>query len=181
LRYEGTTRVRHPLEVLVDDIGLDAIAQRVKHPLDGLKVAPYYGCQIVRPYALFDSQQNPRTMDRLLEVTGAKVIEYPLKTRCCGGSQTGTLPKIGLELVYTILKEAQDRDADIVATVCPLCQFNLDMYQDHASRRREPVSIPVVYFTQLLGLALGVPSTELGLRRSVVPAEPVLAGRTANV
>ena len=95
LRYSGNTPVRHPLDVLVNDVGLEAIKQKVRQPLKGLKVAPYYGCQIVRPYATFDDQYNPTTMDRLLEALGATVVRYPLKTKCCGGSLTGTVPEAG--------------------------------------------------------------------------------------
>ena len=130
LTYSGNVPVRHPLDVLVNTIGIDEIKKRVKNPLKGLKVAPYYGCQIVRPYATFDDQYNPTTMDRLLEAIGCTVVTYPLKTRCCGASLTGTLPEPGLLCSYVLLKEAIKRGADVIATVCPLCQFNLDSYHD---------------------------------------------------
>ena len=99
--------------MLVNDVGLDAIKKRVKTPLKGLKVAPYYGCQIVRPYATFDDQYNPTTMDRLLEALGGTVVAFPLKTRCCGGSLTGTVPEPGLRCSYILLKEAKKRGADV--------------------------------------------------------------------
>lgn len=179
MEYHGNVRIRHPLDVLVNDIGLDTIASRITTPLKGLKVAPYYGCQIVRPFATFDDRHNPVTMDRLLAVTGADVVDYPLKTRCCGGSLTGTMPDVGVALVHTLLQEASKREADVIATVCPLCQFNLDGYQDKVKRmyEREAVKMPVVYFTQLLGLALGIPAKELDLQRGIVPAAPILAER----
>ena len=173
LSYEGRTEVRHPLDVLVNDIGLDAIKKRVTTPLKGLKVAPYYGCQIVRPYATFDDQYNPTTMDRLLEALGATVVRYPLKTRCCGGSLTGTLPEPGLLCSYILLKEAIKRGADVIATVCPLCQFNLDSYHDKIAAKWQPAKIPVVYFSQLMGLAFGLPANQLGLQRSMVPMKPL--------
>jgi heterodisulfide reductase subunit B len=181
LEYKGTTRVRHPLDVLINDIGVDEITSKVTHPLKGLKVAPYYGCQIVRPYALFDDQYAPTTMDKLLEATGAEVVNYPFKTRCCGGSQTGTIPEAGLHLVYMLLNEAKENGADIIATVCPLCQFNLGSYQDEVARKYGLESLPIVYVTQVLGVALGVPAKKLGLHKSIVPAEPILTGRTADV
>jgi heterodisulfide reductase subunit B len=179
MEYRGTVRIRHPLDVLVNDIGLEAIAPKITSPLKGLKVAPYYGCQIVRPYSTFDDRHNPVTMDKLLAAAGAEVVDYPFKTRCCGGSLTGTMPDVGVALVHALLKEASNRDADLIATACPLCQFNLDGYQDKAKRmyEREAVSMPVVYFTQLLGLALGIPAKELDLHRSIVPAAPILAER----
>jgi heterodisulfide reductase subunit B len=181
LTYKGGVRVRHPLDVLINDVGLETISGRVTQPLKGVRIAPYYGCQIVRPYATFDSSHRPVSMDRLLEVTGAEVIDYPPKTRCCGASQTGTLPEVGLDLVRMLLVEARERGADLVSTVCPLCQFNLDVYQDEIVRRGEPGTIPVVYFTQVLGVAMGLSARKLGLARNIVPAEPLLFGRTADV
>ena len=169
LAYAGDTAVRHPLDVLVNDVGLDAIRQKVVRPLRGLKVATYYGCQVVRPYATFDDQYNPVTMDRLVEALGATVVRYPLKTKCCGGSLTGTVPEAGIRMVYILLNEARKRGADCLATVCPLCQFNLDAY--HAQVRSEygDVVVPTVYFTQLMGLAFGLPEKQLGLHRAAVP------------
>jgi len=181
LEYKGTVNVRHALDVLVNDIGLETIAKKVTKPLKGLKVAPYYGCQIVRPYATFDSQLNPVTMDNILRTAGAEVVDYPFKTRCCGGSQTGTIPEVGLHLVYMLLKEAQARGAAAVATICPLCQFNLEIYQDKIASKYELDPLPIVYFTQIVGLALGLPAKGLGLHRSVVPVEPILERRTADV
>ena len=169
LQYRGHIPVRHPLDILLNDVGLEAIRQRVVHPLKGLKVAPYYGCQIVRPYATFDDQYNPTTMDRLVEALGATIVRYPLKTKCCGGSLTGTLPEAGMRLAYVLLKEAMRRGAQVISTVCPLCHFNLDAYHVPIAAHYEPVPIPTVYFTQLMGLAFGIPARELGLHRAVVP------------
>ncbi len=169
LPYTGKVNVRHPLDVLVNDIGLDTIKKRVKSPLKGFKVAPYYGCQIVRPYSSFDDQTNPVLMDKLLQALGAEVVKYPLKTRCCGGSLTGTIEEVGQRLSFILLKEAQKRGANVVATVCPLCQFNLDAYQTDMSRHWETVKMPVVYFTQLIGLAFDLPAKKLGLQRGIVP------------
>jgi heterodisulfide reductase subunit B len=169
LTYDGDTPVRHPLDVLINDVGLDAIKQKVTKPLKGLKVAPYYGCQIVRPYATFDDQYNPTTMDRLLEALGATVVTYPLKTRCCGGSLTGTVEEAGQRLVYILLKEAIKRGADVIATVCPLCQFNLDGYHDKIEAKWGASRIPTVYFSQLMGLAFGMSEREMALHRGFIP------------
>lgn len=174
LTYRHTVKVRHPLDVIVNDIGLNAIKKAVKRPLKGLKVAPYYGCQIVRPFADFDNQHNPVLMDKLFAALGAEIVPYPLKTRCCGGSLTGTIGEVGQRLSFILLNEAQRRGAHCLATVCPLCQFNLDGYQGDISRQFSPVNIPVVYFTQLLGLALGLDEKALGLHRCIVPLQPVL-------
>jgi len=169
LTYTGDIPVRHPLDILLNDVGLDAIKRKVVRPLKDLKVASYYGCQIVRPYSTFDDQDNPTSMDRLLETLGATVVRYPLKTKCCGGSLTGTVPKAGIRMVYILLNEAKKRGVDCLATVCPLCQFNLDAY--HAQVRTEygDVLVPTVYFTQLMGLAFGLPAKQLGLHRAAVP------------
>jgi len=169
LKYAGDTPVRHPLDILLNDVGLDAIRQKVRRPLAGLKVAPYYGCQIVRPYATFDDQYNPTTMDRLLEALGASVIRYPLKTKCCGGSLTGTVHEAGIRMVYILLNEARKRGAHCLATVCPLCQFNLDAYHAQVTRRYGNVVVPTVYFSQLMGLAFGLPEADLAFKRAAVP------------
>ena len=196
LTYGGNVPVRHPLDVLVNDIGLDEIKKHVKRPLKGLKVAPYYGCQIVRPYSTFDDQYNPTSMDRLLEAIGCTIVTYPLKTRCCGGSLTGTLPEPGVLCSYILLKEAVKRGANVVATVCPLCQFNLDCYRDKMAAKwgdetipdpnnpeaRVPVgphlNLPVVYFTQLMGLAFGMSEKELGLHRGFAPMPKLAPAQT---
>lgn len=169
LRYGGKVAVRHPLDILLNDIGLEAIRQKVSRPLRGLKVAPYYGCQLVRPYATFDDQYNPTTMDRLVEALGATVVRYPLKTKCCGGSLTGTLPEAGIRMVYILHNEAKKRAADCLATVCPLCQFNLDAYHFQVNAQYGDVLVPTVYFTQLMGLAFGLPERGLGLKRAAIP------------
>lgn len=168
MAVRGRVAVRHPLDVLANDVGWEAVRAKVTHPLRGLRVAPYYGCQIVRPYAAFDDPHDPVSMDRLLEALGATVVRWPLKTKCCGGSLTGTIPEAGVRLVFHLCREALKRGAQVIATVCPLCQFNLDSYHDEIARRWEDVRIPTVYFTQLMGLAFGLPEAELGLHRGFV-------------
>jgi heterodisulfide reductase subunit B len=170
LVYEGKVQVRHPLDVLVNDVGADAIAEKVTKPLEGLTVAPYYGCQIVRPLAYFDDQHNPTTMDELLAAAGATVLEdYPFKTRCCGASQMMTMPDIGVDLVSVLLKDAVARGADVIAVACPLCQFNLEAYQGRAAKHfEEELHLPILYFTQLIGMAMGIDDKKLGLHRSFV-------------
>ncbi len=175
LDYTGRIAVRHPLDVLVHDVGLDVIREKVVRPLKGLKVAPYYGCQVVRPYSTFDDAWNPTTMDRLLATLGAEVVHYPLKTKCCGGSLTGTVPEAGLRMCYILLKEAVRRGADVISVICPLCQFNMDAYHDQIDRRWGSTRIATVYITQLMGLAFGLLPKQLGLNRNFVPMKPLAA------
>jgi heterodisulfide reductase subunit B len=166
LHYEGKTTVRHPLDVLVNDYGLEEISKRVKKPLKGLKVACYYGCQVVRPFATFDDAMYPTSMDRLVKALGGEPIDWPLKTRCCGGSLTGTIQEAGLRLSRALLRDAQKRKADILITCCPLCQHNLECYQGRINRKmHDHIDLPVAYFTQLMGVALGIPEKELGIQR----------------
>lgn len=166
-------KVRHPLEILLNDVGLDAIRKKVTRPLRGLKVAPYYGCQIVRPYALFDSQREPTSMDQLLQACGADIVYYPVKTQCCGGSQKGTLPEVGLDLIRHLLAEAQRNGAEVIATVCPLCQFNLEAFQEQAGNSHQ-FHLPVLYFTQLLAVAFGIRLADAGFQRSFISIQPIL-------
>jgi len=176
LKYKGEAVVRHPLDIFVNDVGIDRIKAAMKKPLAGVKVAPYYGCQIVRPFAEFDDQENPVSMDKILKALGAEVVDWPLKVRCCGGSLTGTMNEVGVRLNYILLREARRRGADVVATACPLCQFNLECYQDKMSSWYEdPIRMPVAYFTQLMGLALGIPPNELGFNHVFVKPEVALA------
>ena len=168
--YQGTIDVKHPLEVLFKDIGPQAIKSMVRNSLSGLQVACYYGCQLVRPYTDFDDPDYPTSLDVLMEAAGAKAVDFAAKTRCCGGSLSGTIEEVGLRLNYILLKEAKRKGADLVVTICPLCQFNLEITQSKIVKRfGEDVRMPILYFSQLLGLALGIPREDLGFKRSIVP------------
>ena len=144
-------KVRHPLEVLINDYGLEKIKEKIKKNLGGLRIACYYGCQVVRPFTDFDDPDYPTTLDKLMELTGATAIDYSPKTRCCGGSLTGTLEEVGLRLNYILLKEAKKKNADAIVTLCPLCQFNLELYQDKIVKKYgEDIRMPIFYFTQIV-------------------------------
>jgi len=168
--YKGTVKVIHPLEFLTKEFGLDKIKENVKRKLTGLKVASYYGCQLVRPYTDFDDADYPVAMDNLIRAIGAEPVDYSAKTRCCGGSLAGTLEDIGVNLNYVLLKEAKRKGADVIVTICPLCQFNLEITQDKIVKKyKEDVKMPILYFTQLMGLALGISKDDLGFSRSIIP------------
>jgi heterodisulfide reductase subunit B2 len=172
LKYEGNIRVRHPVDVLVNDIGLDKIRERVKVPLKDTKVASYYGCLIVRPFADFDDPWNPMSLDRLVEALGGEAVDWSLKTRCCGGTLIGTVRGVGLRLGYRIIGEAQRKNANLMITTCPLCQFDLECFQDDMNHDFDTnFHLPVLYFTQLMGLAFGLPEKELGIHRLFVKPE----------
>jgi len=178
--YTGGVTVLHLLELLAHHIGLDAVRAKVTRPLAGLKVACYYGCLISRmPEKLrIDKVEYPVLMDTLLEAAGADVIQWPLKTECCGAALTLARQDIVVRLSGRILEMARECGADVVAVVCPLCQANLDMYQsDVESRLGRWLGMPVLFFTQLLGLAMGLPMEKLGLEKMIVDPLPLLAGK----
>jgi heterodisulfide reductase subunit B len=175
LRYRGTVRARHVLDVLVNDVGLDAISANVTRPLEGLKVAAYYGCQVVRPENGFDHPEFPTSLDRLLEALGATPVNYPVKTRCCGGSLTGTREELGLRMTKNILLCAAQNDAQCLVTCCPLCHINLDAFQPRINRLfQKKINMPVLHFTQVMGLALGLGVKEMGLNKTIVPLGPAI-------
>jgi len=178
--YDGTTPVAHFLEILVNDIGLGKIAESVTKPLKGLKVVSYYGCLLSRPPGVvqFDDPENPMLMDRVLKAAGAEVIDWPHKTECCGAGYGITDVGIVKQLSHEILGMAKSAGADAIATACPLCQLNLDLRQDAIERDNEThFDLPVFYFTQLLGLALGIPRKSLGLRSMIVSPKELLDSR----
>lgn len=173
LSYGGTITVRHMLDVLANDFGPAVIAKRVVRPLTGLKVAPYYGCQTVRPYASFDDGQRPWSMVGILEAIGATVYHHLQEAACCGTALLTTKPELGLRIAGSILEAALP--ADCLTTVCPMCHMNLDSYQDKVSRvLGKPIKIPVTFLPQLIGLAFGMTERELQFKRHVVPVEPAL-------
>jgi len=176
LKYEGSVRVRHFLEVLVNDVGEGLIRERVTAPLEGLKVAPYYGCQFSRPEGRYDDLEFPIALDRLFSWIGVEMVDYPLKAQCCGGLLMTTKEEVALKLVRDLLALARKRGARCIATICPLCQLNLEAYQDRVKARfGADLSIPILYFTQLLGLSLGLEGKALGLGTELVSAADILA------
>lgn len=177
LHINGTMNVRHLIEVILEDVGLEEIGNRITRPLKDLRVAPYYGCQLLRPRKNREDVENPRYFEELLSAVGAEPVEYASKTRCCGGSLIVTNRKAALEMVRILLKEAIDRGADVIATTCPMCNVNLEVYQNQVNREfGTEYSIPVMYFTQLMGMAMGIAPRRLGIAKEPVPkAREVIA------
>jgi heterodisulfide reductase subunit B len=177
LPYGGGVRIRHPLDVLVDDVGIEAIKAKAQRSGEGLRVAMYYGCLYNRPKEITEESFFPTKLEDLFSALGVDVVDYPLKMKCCGGSLTSTVEEVALRYVYLLLHEAKRSGADLIATVCPLCHFNLEAYQGKVGASfDEDVRIPVVYFSQLLGYLLGLPEKKLGLERLFVSPARVLAG-----
>jgi len=175
--YRGTVRVRHLLDVLVNDLGLDLIRDYVERPLTGLKVAAYYGCLLTRPPKIvaFDDPEHPTALDRLIRAVGAEPVDWPAKVECCGAGLSLTSPDVMRRLAFGILEMAERAGADCVAVACPLCQSNLDLRQRESARAAgRDLTLPVFYFTQLLGLAFGLDPKALGLGKLVVSPRAVL-------
>lgn len=172
LQYQpGRVRVRHLLDVLVTDVGEQRIREKVTRPLTGLRVAPYYGCQIVRPLNGFDDPEYPMKLDHLLGWLGATVVDYPVKAHCCGGHMSQISEPQAYELIRRLLHNAEEYGAAAIACLCPMCQLNLDAYQGRVNRFfHEQFDIPILFFTQLVGLAFGLEPDALGFGRELVPA-----------
>ncbi len=185
--YDGSINVRHILDILVRDVGLEAIQKAVRKKLTGLKVACYYGCLLGRPreVSIFDDLEHPRLMDDCVAAIGAEPVEWPHRTECCGAAYSLTKPGMTMRLTGEILSMAKESGAECVAVACPLCQSNLDLRQkDIELQRKETFQLPVFYITQLMGLSFGLPGRWLGLHRLVVdPADILrrLSGETGNV
>lgn len=176
LQVSGGLKVQHLIDVFVEDVGFDAIKRQVTHPLAGLRIAPYYGCQIVRPRKAGEDVEEPMYFERLITSIGADPVEYPLKLRCCGGSLIATGREAALSMLQNLLQVAEAREADVIATACPLCQINLECYQNHVNQELgTKYEIPIMYFTQLMGLALGIAPKRLGIGKELVSTAPVVA------
>lgn len=178
IKYNNKVHVLNILELLVDRIGIQNIVKKVKKPLSGLKVAPYYGCMLTRPakIAQFDDPINPQSMDRLLEALGAEVVTWGAKTDCCGAAHVLTRQEVVIELTGRIVYQAKEAQADVIATACPMCMSNLDLRQTAVEKATgRETKVPVMYITELLGMALGIPNSELGVRKHVVSTAAVTA------
>lgn len=176
IRYQGDVDVVHLLEILKNDIGFETLSSKVVKPLGGLKAASYYGCYLVRPKDIgFDDAENPQIMDILMNALGADPVDFPYKVECCGAYQTVDKPELVAERTDQILSSAIRNGAEIVVVSCPLCAFNLDHRQKIAAQLKPEFKfIPVLYFSQLLAIALGCPEDSLRLDLHYIDPRPVL-------
>jgi heterodisulfide reductase subunit B len=174
--YKGIN-VEPILGVFCKDEILNKIKDAIVKPLKGINVAPYYGCLILRPPNIvqFDDCENPKSLNKIINVLGGECINFAYKTECCGASLTLTKSEIVLKLINDILKDAKDRYADCIVTCCPFCHFNLDAKQrDVEKKYKTKYNIPIFHFTQLIGICLGLNKKELGYDKHFVPTYKIL-------
>ena len=175
--YKGDVRTVHLLEWLMEDLGTEGIKQKISKSLNGIKIANYYGCMYTRPRQIFpekdqgagsESSYKPHFMDDLLGAAGAINVDFPLKTACCGGAHTLSDADTSTQLVLNIIQAAEDAGAEVIATECPTCHSGLEMHQVRAETEFGiKTNVKILYFTQLLGLAMGLSARKLGVHENV--------------
>jgi len=179
LHYDpGSLKIRHLLDVIINDIGLDTVKSKVTKPLKGLRVAPYLGCMVPRPdyQRRWSDFEHPTELDDVLKALGAEVVDFPLKTNCCGGHMTQIGPETAYELIRRLVSSAEENKADIMVTLCPMCQMNLDAYQSETNRYfGTNFRMPIVFFTQLMAVAFGKDPKEAGFGMETTSAKDALA------
>ncbi|MCP3671117.1 MAG: heterodisulfide reductase [Gammaproteobacteria bacterium] len=174
LKLENNTPTKHMVEVLMEDIGMDAVKAKVKKPLSGLKIAGYVGCQTNRPFGIQgESFENPVYLDNMIEAVGAEPIrDYDKKVSCCGGALAFSEPEKAYELIQGIIESAVDAGADMIVTPCPVCQMNVEVYQDQINARQgTKFDMPVVYYSQLMAVAFGRSAKDAALDGQVIKAK----------
>ncbi|MDP2846152.1 MAG: CoB--CoM heterodisulfide reductase subunit B, partial [Candidatus Methanoperedens sp.] len=177
--FKGTINVKHQVEIFTDDIGLERIKESMKKPLDGLRVAVHYGCHFLKPTEVrgHGSAERPKILDALVEITGAKSIEYRDKMMCCGfgGGVRARDVEVALDITREKLTNMIDAGADCVVNACASCHLEFDRGQTEIQHAfGDEFALPVLYYTQLLGLALGITPHDLGMLRQNIPVDPVL-------
>jgi heterodisulfide reductase subunit B len=174
---QGELNIHSLLGFLHDEVGLEAIRKQVKKPLSGLRLLPYYGCYQVKPPEVtrFDDPENPTSLDEILDALGAEVLDWDFKAECCGAGLSLSKTEKVCELSGRLIREAVYREADALVVVCQLCQANLDMRQsDVGADDQKSYSLPIVYFTEMMGLSFGFDASELGLGHHIHDPVPLL-------
>jgi heterodisulfide reductase subunit B len=181
--YDGSVNVHHFVEVLIKNVGVKKLQEAFTHSLDGLKVANYYGCLLVRPKEAtnFDDPENPTIMDSLITIMGGESLDWPHKVECCGGGFALTRTDVVIELSNSILGMAKAAGAECMAVACPMCQVNLDLRQSDINKvKHSSHNIPIVYITQLVGLCLGIAPEKLGMDKCVVSPRSIIEAIKSN-
>ncbi|MHB8148019.1 MAG: CoB--CoM heterodisulfide reductase iron-sulfur subunit B family protein, partial [Vulcanimicrobiaceae bacterium] len=178
-KYHGDVVVRHLLWMLIDDIGLDTLRSMVVRPLNGLKVAPFYGCHIIRPESVngWESARNPHSLEDVIEAIGGEAVDYAGKTRCCGFHIQLEKDNVAASMVGQNMRMAKDNGAEAVITPCPLCHLALDGYQQDAAARWGRTDLPTFHLPQLVAFALGVPPEKLGLNKHLIDPRAIMVER----
>jgi heterodisulfide reductase subunit B len=182
LTYRGTRNIIHTVDLLYDNIGIETIKQHVKHPLTGLKIAAHYGCHILRPSELGrpDDAENPQKIETILKTLGAEPIQYPQKLDCCGAPLLANLPDSALTKTGQKLQAIQEQGIQALVDVCPWCHKMFDNRQTKAGEIvAAKLEVPVLYLTQLLGIAMGVPKEKLGFDLNLSPVDKLAMGGSA--
>ncbi len=177
IAYRGTVQVKHLLWIVVREVGLHRLGQQVRIPMQDFRIAPFYGCYILRPsWDLgFDDPENPTSLEKVIKTVGGEPVAYAGRTKCCGFPIILEKEAIAVAMAGTNMKEAKDEGADFMVTPCPLCHMSLDIYQDRAGRAvKAQLDLPILHLPQLLGLAMGVPSKDLGVSRHLVPVDSII-------
>ncbi len=181
MNLKNTVRARHMTEVLIEDIGFEAMKKPVVKPLAGLKIAGYVGCQTNRPFGIAgESFENPKYLDRMIETVGAEAVKYEQKVTCCGGALAFSEPEKSQKQIRDIVESAYDSGADMIVTPCQLCQANVEIYQSEINKKQgTQLKMPVVYYTQLMSVAYGGSAKEAGLDGQLIKADKLgaIAGR----
>ncbi|MQF69643.1 disulfide reductase [SAR202 cluster bacterium AD-804-J14_MRT_500m] len=179
LEYRGTVKPRHLLWVIIEEIGIESLKSMVVRPLTNLKLAPFYGCYMVRPSDALEFRLYPEredSLERVMEALGAQVVDYPGKTRCCGFPILTINEQNSVAMVANHTGTAKDLGADAMVTPCPLCHLNLDGYQPKAMQQADRgINLPIIHLPQLIGIALGFDAKEMGLSRHIISAKQVMS------
>ena len=174
LTLKADAPIKHMAEVLIEDIGFDEIGAKVKKPLEGIKIAGYVGCQTNRPFGIAgESYENPKYLDKLVDTLGADSIpDYEKKVQCCGGALAFSEPEKSQEMIKGIIESAYDHGADMIVTPCPVCQMNVEVYQDQINETHgTKFKMPVVYYSTLMSVAYGRSAQDAALNGQVIPAK----------
>lgn len=171
--YDGKNQVYSMLEIMSRPEIAAKIKEKIKYPVEKTKIASYYGCLLVRPMFIadFDDDENPMSMDKLMEMTGATAVDWAFKTECCGASHQVDAPKAARDPLFRIIKNAVKNGAECIVTACPLCMLNLDMRMNECAKKHgEEYRLPIYYFTQVLAIAMGADPKEVGVHKHFTPA-----------
>jgi succinate dehydrogenase / fumarate reductase cytochrome b subunit len=170
-------QVKHLLWIVVREVGLQRLGEQVRVSMEDFRIAPFYGCYILRPsWDLgFDDPENPTSLEKVIRAVGGEPVAYAGRTKCCGFPIILEKEAIAVAMAGTNMKEAKDGGADFMVTPCPLCHMSLDIYQDRAGKAvNTQLNLPILHLPQLLGLAMGIPPKDLGVSRHLVPVDSII-------